>query len=64
MESYKLDPTQTGWIAIKGNVETIVAYFNDGHKETMPLLKFIAMNSRKRRKVIQIDCYTKGEKIG
>lgn len=63
MESFIIDGTKTGWTAIKGNVQTIVAYFSDGRKETMPLLKFLTMKSSKRKRVFKIDCYTKGEKV-
>lgn len=63
MESYIIDRTKTDWTVIKGNTRTIVAYFDNGRKETMPLLKFLTMKTGKRKKVFKIDCYTEGEKI-
>ena len=63
METIKLNPKETGWIFIKSDVKTIVAHFNDGHKETMPLLDFVTINKRKKNKIVQIDCYKEDEEI-
>lgn len=61
MKTIKIDNTQTGWTLIPGNTKTVVAYFNDGHKEVMPFLEFIV--SKKRSSVVQIDCYKASEII-
>ena len=63
MKTIKFNPKETGWVSIDGDVKTIVAHFNDGHKETMSLLDFVAINKRKKNKIVQIDCYKEGEEI-
>ena len=63
MKTIKLNPKETGWIPIDGDIKTIVAHFNDGHKETMSLLCFVTISKRKRNKIMQIDCYKEGEEI-
>lgn len=63
MKTIKFNPKETGWIRIDGGVKTIVAHFNDGHKETMSLLDFVTINKRKKNKMVQIDCYKEGEEI-
>jgi hypothetical protein len=62
MKTIKINPNETGWTSIDGNTKTIVAYFDDGHKETMSLIDYMTA-ARKRQHVVQIDCYTDGEKI-
>jgi len=63
MKTIKINPKETGWIAIDGDVKTIVAHFNDGHEETMSLIDFVTINKRKQNKIVQIDCYKEGKEI-
>ena len=63
MKTIKFNPKETGWIRIDGGVKTIVAHFNDRHKETMSLLDFATINKRKKNKIVQIDYYKEGEEI-
>ena len=63
MKTIKFYPKETGWIRIDGSVKTIVAHFNDGHKETMSPLDFVTINKRKKNKIVQIDCYKEYEEI-
>ena len=60
MKSYKLSPNQTGWMSISGDTAFIVAHYKDGHTERMGLFDFVAYPKR-RKNVIQIDCYSEGE---
>ena len=62
MKSIKINPKETGWTPIEGGTKTIVAHFDDGHKETMALVDYM-MAARKRQHVVQIDCYAEGEEI-
>ena len=62
MITIKINPNETGWTRIDGNTKTIVAHFDDGHKETMSLIDYITA-ARKSQHVVQIDCYTDGEEI-
>ena len=61
MKSYKVDFSETGFVKIDGDVETIVAHYRDGRKETMPIFQFLTL--KKKNDIIQIDCYKKGEKL-
>lgn len=63
MKTIKFNPKETGWITIDGDVKTIVAHFNDSHKETMSIFDFATMGKRKKNKIVQIDCYKEGEEI-
>lgn len=63
MKTIKFNPKETGWISIDGDVITIVAHFNDGHKETISFLDFVTISKRKYNKIVQIDCYKEGEEI-
>jgi hypothetical protein len=63
MNSYKIDPHQTGWLSIQGGTKIIVAHFKDGHKENMELVEFLTCGRRKLKNIIQIDCYAEGEEI-
>ena len=62
MKTIKINPKETGWTRIDGNTNTIVAHFDDGHKETMSLVDYITAVSKSQH-VVQIDCYTEGEEI-
>jgi len=62
MRTYDIDPTKTGWLSFDASIRTVVAYFMDGHKETMSLIQF-ATSPRKRRHIIRVDCYEEGEEI-
>ena len=62
MKTIKINPKKTGWTRIDGNIKTIVAHFDDGHKETMSLIDYMTA-ARKRQHVVQIDCYADGEEI-
>ena len=62
MKSIRLNPNKTDWTRIDGDVENIVAHFDDGHKEKMSLPDFLT-SARKREHIIQIDLYTEGEEI-
>lgn len=61
MKTYKIDPKAKGWMGISGDTAFVVAHYKDGHTETMELFEYLAY-PRKRRSVIQIDCYTEEEK--
>ena len=61
MKSYKIDPKAKGWMGISGDIKVIVAHYKDGHTETMKVIEFAAY-PKKRKNVIQIDCYTEEEK--
>lgn len=61
MKTYKIDPKEKGWQSISGDTAVIVAYYKDGHKEKMELFEYLAYPKR-RKNVIQIDCYTEEEK--
>lgn len=63
MKTIKFNPKETCWIPVDGDVATIVAYFNNGEKETMNIVDFVTMNRRKYNKIVQIDCYKEGEEI-
>lgn len=63
MKTIKFNPNETEWVSVGGDVATVVAHFNDGHKETMSLLDFVTINKRKKNKIVQIDCYKEGEEI-
>ena len=63
MKTIKINPKETGWLSIPCDIKTIVAHFNDGHKETTPLLALVTINKRKKNKIVQIDCYKEGEEI-
>ena len=43
MKTIKINPKETGWVSIPCDIKTIVAHFNDGHKETMPLLALVTI---------------------
>lgn len=60
MKIIKINPNKTGWTCIDGNTKTIVAHFDDCHKETMSLIDYMTA-ARKRQHVVQIDCYADGE---
>ena len=60
MKSYKIDPKAKGWMGISGDTKVIVAHYKDGHTERMGLFDFVAYPKR-RKNVIQIDCYSEGE---
>lgn len=61
MKSYKLSPNQTGWMSISGDTAFIVAHYKDGHTEMMELMEYVAC-PKKRKSVIQVDCYTEEER--
>ena len=63
MKTIKINPKETGWISIPGDTKTIVAHFNDGHKETFHTFHFATIGKRKKNKIVQIDCYKEGEEI-
>ena len=63
MKTIKLNPKETGWTPIDGDIATVVVYFNNGEKETMSIIDFVTMNRRKYNKIVQIDCYKEGEEI-
>jgi hypothetical protein len=52
---------ETGWQSIPGGTRTIVAHYEDGHKQTFDLVDFLVL--RNKRKIIQIDCYQENEEI-
>lgn len=56
-KSYKIDPNKTGWLKIDGNVTTMVAHFDDGHRETMSPVEYLT-SVDKRKHIIQIDFYS------
>ena len=62
MKTIKVNPNETGWLRIDGDVKTIVAHFKDGHKETFSLVQFLVAK-KAHKNVIQIDCYKEGEEI-
>lgn len=61
MKTYEIDPKYKGWQSISGDTAIVVAHYKDGHTETMELFEYLAYPKR-RRNVIQIDCYTEEEK--
>ena len=61
MKTIKINPKETGWVKIDSSVETIVAHFKDGHKETFSLVGFLVF--RHKNKVVQLDLYKKGEPL-
>lgn len=61
MTSYKVNMNETGWQSIPGGTRTIVAHYEDGHKQTFDLVDFLVL--RNKRKIIQIDCYQENEEI-
>ena len=61
MKTYEINPFETGWIHLDGSTAKVVAYFRDGHSESMSLVDFITLSNKKRKQVIQIDCYTEEE---
>lgn len=61
MKTYFIDPRERGWMSISGDVKVIVAHYKDGHKEKMGLMDYVS-NPRRRKNVVQIDCYTEDEK--
>lgn len=63
MKTIKINPKETGWIPIDGDVATVVVHFNNGEKETINIIDFVTMNRRKYNKIVQIDCYKEGEEI-
>ena len=63
MKTIKFNPKENGWLRIDGDVETIVAHFENGGKETMNFMGFATMNKRKFNKIVQIGCYKEGEEI-
>lgn len=60
MKTYKIDPNKTGWMTISSEYSVVVAHYKDGHTEKMPLIDYVAY-PKKRKNVIQIDCYTEEE---
>lgn len=46
MKTIKINPKETGWTRIDGNTKTIVAHFDDGHKETMSLIDYMIRRQR------------------
>ena len=62
MKSIKVNPDQTGWVSIDGDVKTIVAHFKDGHTETFSMVEFLVAH-KAHKQVIQIDCYKEDEEI-
>ena len=61
MQSYDIDPTQTGWLPIDGKTSRVVAFFKDGHSKEMSFLDFVCLPKKVQRKIIHIDCYTEDE---
>ena len=61
MRTIKINPDETGWVKIDGTVKTVVAHFNDGHKEIFSLVDFLTF--KEKGKVVKIDCYNDGEEI-
>ena len=61
MTSYKVDFKKTGWQEIPTGTRTIVAHYEDGHKQTFDLVDFLVL--RNKRKIVQIDCYKEDEEI-
>lgn len=63
MITIEKDFSKTGWTIFPGDAETIVAYFKDGHKETMEFFEYALLSKKKAAMVVKVDCYCKGEKI-
>ena len=58
VRSYDINPLDTGWQSIDGNITGIVAHFEDGHEERMPMIEFLTLGKKKKNDLVKIDCYT------
>ena len=58
VRSYDINPEETGWMSIDGNITGIVAHFKDGHEERMAMVDFLSIGKKKKNELIKIDCYT------
>lgn len=63
MQTIKIDSKKTGWVSLPGDTHSVVAHFEDNHKEKYSLVDFLVLKPKVKNMIVKIDCYKKGEII-